>query len=123
MVEVHFPILAIIVACLDRKVRIIKLDTKQCLDELSEVHKLGVRQLDYTPFHGGALLSVGYEIEFNVWQMDRTQSFPKTSSKPIKLNNISASAAPVVGARFLEDTFFCASIDSLCSLKIWDFTK
>ena len=69
MVEVHFPILAVAVACLDRKVRIINLTSKTVFDnkQLNEVHKLGVRQLDYTPFHGGALLSVGYEIEFNVW--------------------------------------------------------
>jgi hypothetical protein len=80
VIEVHFPILAIIVACLDRKVRIIKLDTKNCLEILipttgkarpwgegADVHELGVRQLDYTPYHGGALLSVGYETKFNVW--------------------------------------------------------
>ena len=120
MIELHYPILAIVVASLDRKVRIIKLQSKTVLDskKLNEAHKLGVRQLDYTPYHGGSLLSVGYEIEFNVWQMDRTQSFPKSMSIPIKINNISA---PVIAARFLEDTFFIASIDGIHQLKIWDY--
>jgi hypothetical protein len=40
--------------------------------ELDTAHTFGIRQLDFTPFHGGSLLSVGYEVSFNVWNIDRT---------------------------------------------------
>ena len=77
VIEVHYPTLAVVVACHDAKVRVIKLATKTVV-ELDTAHTKGVRQLDFTPFSGGALLSVGYEVFFNVWILDRVQSFPKT---------------------------------------------
>ena len=71
VIEVHYPALSVVVACHDAKVRVIKLDTKTVVGVLDTAHSYGVRQLDFTPFNGGALLSIGYEVYFNVWILDR----------------------------------------------------
>jgi len=58
--------LAIATASFDRTIRIYNLQDKIPLGILKE-HKTGVRSLNYSPFFGGNILSVGHESYINVW--------------------------------------------------------
>ena len=77
VVEIYFPFKAVVTACHDGKVRIIDMKLRRQVGMLDSGHKTGIRRLDYTPFHGGAMTTVGYESFFNLWEMDGSLSFGK----------------------------------------------
>lgn len=70
--EMQHPFLAIITACHDGKLRIISTKMKRIVGILHSGHSTGVRQIDYTPYHGAAIISTGYENYFNVWEIDNS---------------------------------------------------
>ena len=75
--EIYHPYLAIITACHDGKLRIISTKLRRAIGILHTGHTTGIRQIDYTPYHGASILSVGYECYFNLWEMDNSLSFGK----------------------------------------------
>lgn len=66
------PYKAYLTACHDGKVGIFSKELNRPLGYLETGHYTGIRQLDYSPFHGGVLISVGYEQFFNVWEMEHS---------------------------------------------------
>ena len=107
--EMHYPYLAIITACHDCKIRIFVKELKRVVGVLETGHFTGIRQLDYTPFHGGALISVGYENFFNIWEMDGSLSFGKRQKE--LANRFPLVNQPIVGARFLASSAFVVCVD------------
>lgn len=75
--EMYHPFLALITACYDGKMRIISTKQRRVVGILHSGHDTGIRQLDYTPYHGGSLISIGYESYYNLWEMDNSLSFGK----------------------------------------------
>ena len=65
-IEIKFP-LCIATAGLDGSIFIWDLGQELHSRRLYGRHNKGVRSLDYSPDHGGNLLSVGYEKHINVW--------------------------------------------------------
>jgi len=96
-----------------------------------EGHAKGVRQLDYTPYHEGFILSVGYESDANVWSLEggmgaiqssislsssrRTNSSSNLYGKLSNVNNI------LRFARFISNSPFCATVDEKFVVKLWNF--
>jgi len=118
VIEMYQPFKGVITSCLDGKIRMFDIEQHRQIGLFSGFHETGVKQLDFTPYHGAALLSVGHEVYFNLWEIESSLSFGKTGNEvPVKLNSISA---PVVGARFLSESFFIASVDTLGTVKIWN---
>ena len=121
VIEIYHPMMAVVTACHDEKIRIISTQLKRIIGILDTGHQTGIRQLDYTPFHGASLLSVGYESFFNLWEMDNSLSFGKTSQDTP--NKFSLVSSPVVAARFMGSSVFVASIDTMYTVKIWNYKE
>lgn len=109
--ELHSP-LSLATASFDRTIRIYNLQDKTALGVLKE-HKTGVRSLNYTPFHGGNILSVGHEIYVNVWS-------PEGSIVRSHIGKLEGHNAPVVAAKFINVTPYCVSVDEKMNIRIWD---
>ena len=77
-IEIYYPFLAIATGCIDGKIRVISLVNKIIQAEVSIGHITGIRQLDFTPFHGAYMISVGFEVYFNVWSLQSSLTFGKT---------------------------------------------
>ena len=119
--EIIHPFLAIITACHDGKLRIISTKMRRVIGILHSGHATGIRQIDYTPYHGASLLSVGYECFFNLWEIDNSPSFGKQMQDlPVKFSLVSS---PCIAARFLGQSVFAVAIDSLFVIKIWNYKK
>lgn len=76
-------------------------------------HKKGVRSLNYSPFHGGNILSVGHENYVNVWS-------PEGSINRSHIGKLEGHNSPVVCAKFINQTPFCVSVDEKMNVRIWD---
>eukprot|EP00347_Sterkiella_histriomuscorum_P016786 403351858 len=109
--EIHSP-LAIATASFDKTIRIFNLQEKIAIGVLKE-HKKGVRSLNYTPYHGGNILSVGHENYINVWS-------PEGSINRSHIGKLEGHNAPVVSAKFINQTPFCVSVDEKMNVRIWD---
>ncbi len=91
--EIHSP-MALASASFDRTIRIYNLVDKTAIGVLKE-HKTGVRHLNYTPFHGGNILSVGHENYINVWS-------PEGSIVRSHIGKLEGHNAPCVSAKFIN---------------------
>lgn len=109
--EIHSP-LAIATASFDKTIRIFNLQEKVAIGVLKE-HKKGVRSLNYSPYHGGNILSVGHENYINVWS-------PEGSINRSHIGKLEGHNAPVVSAKFINQTPFCVSVDEKLNVRIWD---
>lgn len=115
----NFPYQAIITGCHDGRISLISKELNRVVGVLETGHQTGIRQLDYTPYHGGALISVGYEQFFNVWEMESSASFGKRAKEmPKQLKMI---YYPVVAAKFLGNTFYVACVDQVNTVKIYNY--
>ena len=94
---------------------------KRCVGILNSGHSTGIRQIDYTPYHGASVLSVGYECFFNLWEVDNSLSFGKQMQDlPTKFTLLTS---PCIAARFLGQSVFAVAIDSQFVVKIWNYKK
>ena len=109
--ESHSP-LAIATASFDKTIRIYNLQDKIAIGILKE-HKNGVRSLNYSPFHGGNILSVGHENYVNVWS-------PEGSINRSHIGKLEGHNAPVVSSKFINQTPYCVSVDEKMNVRIWD---
>jgi len=109
--EVHSP-LCIATASFDRTIRIYNLQDKTPMGILKE-HKTGVRSLDYSPYHGGNILSVAHENYINVWS-------PEGSISRSHVGKLEGHNAPVACAKFINKTPFCVSVDDRVCARVWD---
>ena len=80
--------------------------------------QLGLKQLDYTEYNGAALLSVGFEGVFKVWNIKDSQTFG--TSTEVELN-LDTGLLPVAGARFLGSSYYVFSVDVKGQVKIWNY--
>lgn len=119
--EIFHPFLAIVTACHDGKLRIIDTKLRRIIGIILSGHATGIRQIDYTPYHGASILSVGYETYFNLWTMDDSTSFAKQMQEvPTKFTLVSS---PCISARFLGRSVFAVAIDSVFCVKIWNYKQ
>ena len=94
---------------------------QRCIGILQSGHSTGIRQIDYTPYHGASILSVGYECFFNLWEIDNSLSFGKQMQDlPTKFTLLTS---PCISARFLGQSVFAVAIDSQFVVKIWNYKK
>ena len=73
--EIFHPDLWLAVACHNGKLKLISTELRRTVGLLDSGHSTGLKKLDYTPFHGASILTVGYENFFNVWGIDNSSSF------------------------------------------------
>ena len=120
--EIYHPFLAIITACHDGKLRVIDaVHMRRVIGILHSGHATGIRQIDYTPYHGAAIISSGYESFFNLWEIDNSVSFAKQMKD--MATKFTLVSHPCIAARFLGRSVFCAAVDSQFLVKIWDYKK
>ena len=67
-VEISFPLL-IATACIDKNIRLISLSEKKVMG-IFMGHSKGVRQLHYTPYQEGYMVSASFERIANIWSFD-----------------------------------------------------
>ena len=136
MCEIASPQL-VVTACLDKIVRLFQLQEKKLIGVFSG-HNKGVRQLDYTNYHDGYLISLASENFANVWSLEggmgaiqssvnidsNKRKGGKTSSTSSNLNGKLKNGNNIIKyVRFLPNSPYCASIDDKLNFKMWDFTK
>ena len=114
LVEITTPYLAVVTVSLDRKIRCFK--DYRLLWSLTENKSL--KQLDFSPCHGGALLVSGFQAEFSVWDIQGAKAFISDASlrKTFDMGGI-----PVSEARFLDDSFFIVSVDVQGTIRIFNY--
>lgn len=128
--EIQAPLL-IATACLDKLIRLISLQEQKEIGKFSG-HLKGVRQLDYTNYMDGYILSVGHESFVNVWTLDGGRGAIQSSvslgkqKKSKHLSNLYGKLAKghnlMKYARFLHNSSFCATVDEKFVCKLWKFT-
>lgn len=128
--EIQSPLL-IATACLDKLIRLISLKDQKVVGKFSG-HLKGVRQLDYTSYMDGYILSVGHESFVNVWTLDGGMGAIQSSislgkqNKSKHLSNfygkLSKGHNLMKFARFLHNSSFCATVDEKFVCKLWKFT-
>lgn len=127
VIELANPLL-IATACLDKQIRIISLREKRVIGHF-QGHSRGVRQLDYTTFEDGFLVSVGFESFCNIWTfeggMGSIQSagnLARNSSNKANLRGRFNNYKHIIKvAKFLNNTPFCVEIDENNLCKIFNF--
>lgn len=128
--EIQSPLL-IATASLDKLIRLISLKEQKVIGKFSG-HLKGVRQLDYTSYMDGYILSVGHESFVNVWTLDGGMGAIQSSislgkqKKSKHLSNFYGKLAKghnlIKYARFLHNSSFCTTIDEKFVCKLWKFT-
>ena len=127
--EIVSPLL-IATACMDKAIRLYMLKDHKLIG-IFNGHIKGCRQLDYTSYHEGFILSVGYENYANVWSLEggmgaiqssinleasgKTNSSSNLSGKLSNVNNI------LRFARFISNSPFSATVDEKFVVKLWNF--
>lgn len=136
--EIHSPML-IATASLDKRIRLISLQEKKVIGEFTG-HLKGVRQLDYTSFMDGFILSVGHETYVNVWTLEGGMGAIQSTYTQSSISRGTAAGGKakqmsnLVGrlskgnnlmkfARFLHNSSFCTSVDEKFVCKLWNFTN
>lgn len=76
--ELTSPLL-VATASIDGLVRLISLKEKRVVGVFAG-HSKGVRQIDYTPYNDGYLLSAGFEAFVNVWSLEGGMGAIQSSS-------------------------------------------
>jgi hypothetical protein len=64
-----FDPMLVITACMDSLIRLISMNERKLVG-VFRGHLTGVRQLDYTVFGEGYVLSIGHERFINVWSLE-----------------------------------------------------
>ena len=112
-VEIQFP-MCVATAGLDGLILIWDLSQKNYTRRLDGQHSLGIRSLDYSPDHGGNLLSVGYEKHVNIWS-------PGISlSDQCFTGSLEGHNCPVVSCKFFVGRPVCVSVDEKGNVRLWD---
>ena len=113
VIEITKPLL-ILTACMDGKIRLFNLNDKEYL-KVWNTHEGGVRTLAYNPNieSNGLILSTGFEYHINMFATD-------LSIDDAYKGKLEGHYAPVVCAKFLADSYMCASVDEEAVVKIWD---
>lgn len=68
VVEIVNPLL-MATACIDKNIRLISLKEKRIMGIFTG-HAKGIRQLDYTPYIDGFMVSVGFEAHAHLWSFE-----------------------------------------------------
>ena len=114
VIEITRPTLAIITASLDGKLRNIQdFNTMWVVDRKSPQ-----RQLDFSRSHGGALLAVGFTQKFTVWDISDNNSYIHDRSVT---KTYDTDSMLVLNARFMTTSFFVVSVDSLGTVRVWNY--
>ena len=66
--EIKSPLL-MATACMDKYIRLISMREKR-VEGIFSGHETGVRQLDYTNYFDGFIVSVGYECDARIWVLE-----------------------------------------------------
>ena len=126
--EIAEPML-IAVACIDKLIRIISMKEKKIMGIL-QGHIKGVRQLHYSPFQDGYMVSVGFEAFCNVWTFEGGMGSIQSTLSLNKTNTVNKSNLQgkfnnykhvIRLAKFIMNSPFCVEIDEKHILKLFNF--
>ncbi len=69
--------------------------------------------MTYSPFNGGYLVSIGYQVNAKVWS-------PESVVGDILIGKLKGHTRPVIDTKFIGSSPFNVSIDESRELRIWD---
>ena len=109
-IEIIKPLL-ILTACMDGKIRIINIETKEVI-KIWNYHKLGIKQLDYNKDLND-VLSVGFEYYINIYNI-------KYSLEDAYQGKLEGNFAPIINCQFIKESYFAISVDEEGNVRIWN---